>query len=55
MTAVEVLDHCRAALAPYKVPDEVRFVQALPLSATQRVRRWMLREEARKELEQARG
>jgi len=55
MTATEVVAHCRAALAPYKVPDEVRFVQALPLSATQRVRRWMLREEARKELEQAAG
>lgn len=55
MSAVEVMDHCRAALSAYKLPDEVRFVDSLPLSATQRVRRWLLREEAKRELEQASG
>lgn len=52
MTPTEVVEFCRATLAANKIPDEVRFVEALPLSATQRVRRWLLREEARKEMEQ---
>jgi acyl-CoA synthetase (AMP-forming)/AMP-acid ligase II len=55
MTATEVVEYCRGALAGYKVPDEVRFVESLPVSATQRVRRWMLREEAMKELDQGAG
>lgn len=53
MTATEVVEYCRGTLAGYKVPDEVRFVEALPVSATQRVRRWMLRAAAMKEIEQA--
>jgi len=55
MTPTEVVEFCRGTLAAYKLPDEVRFVQSLPLSATQRVRRWMLREEAQKEVEQGAG
>ncbi len=53
MTAAEVVDHVRGRLAPFKIPDEVRFVDALPLSPVRRVQRWKLREEAKKELEQA--
>jgi acyl-CoA synthetase (AMP-forming)/AMP-acid ligase II len=54
-TAAELVDHCRVYLAPFKIPDEVRFVEALPLSAVRRVQRWKLREEARKEREQGAG
>ncbi len=51
-TEAELLDHWRARLAPFKIPDEVRFVEALPLSPVRRVQRWLLREEAKKEREQ---
>jgi acyl-CoA synthetase (AMP-forming)/AMP-acid ligase II len=50
MTAAEVVDHCRNHLAPFKIMEEVRFVEALPLSPVRRVQRWKLREEAKKEL-----
>jgi fatty-acyl-CoA synthase len=33
----EVLDHCRARLAPFKVPKRVRFVDSMPLSAMNKV------------------
>ncbi len=33
----ELLDHCRARLARFKVPKRVRFVEALPLSAMNKV------------------
>lgn len=52
-TPAEVVDHCRTKLAPFKIPDEVRFVEALPLSPVRRVQRFKLREEAKKEAEQA--
>jgi acyl-CoA synthetase (AMP-forming)/AMP-acid ligase II len=52
MTAAEVVDHCRERLAPFKIPDEVRFVEALPLSPVRRVQRFKLREEAKREAEQ---
>jgi len=55
MTAAEVLDHCRVALASFKIPDEVRLVESLPLSAVQTIERAALREQARKELEQTTG
>ena len=38
--------HCRARLAPYKVPREVEFVAALPRTASGKVRRVELKEEA---------
>jgi fatty-acyl-CoA synthase len=51
MTPTDVVEHCRGGLATYKLPAEVRIVPALPLSPTNRVQRWKLREEARQELE----
>jgi acyl-CoA synthetase (AMP-forming)/AMP-acid ligase II len=50
----EVLDHCRGKIAPYKVPQEVRVVQELPLTPTAKVQKFRLREAAIAELE-ARG
>jgi long-chain acyl-CoA synthetase len=38
--------HCRSRLAPYKVPREVEFVDALPRTASGKVRRVALKEEA---------
>jgi acyl-CoA synthetase (AMP-forming)/AMP-acid ligase II len=51
MTPVELMDHLRTKLAAYKLPDEVRFLAEVPMSSVRRVRRVMLREEARRELE----
>ena len=36
-TADEVIAHCRSLIAGYKVPKEVRFVDALPMTATGKV------------------
>ena len=55
MTAVEVMDHCRGKLAAFKLPDEVRFLDELPMSSVRRVQRVKLREEAVKELEEGAG
>ena len=40
----EVRAHCRALLAPYKVPRHVEFVDALPRTASGKVRRVRLKE-----------
>jgi acyl-CoA synthetase (AMP-forming)/AMP-acid ligase II len=49
MTPTEVVDYCRGGLAAHTIPAEVRFVESLPLSGTQRVMRWKLREMAAEE------
>jgi long-chain acyl-CoA synthetase len=43
LTVEEVRDHCRAALAPYKVPGEVEFLSELPKSTVLKVLRRELR------------
>ena len=53
VTATELVDHCRGQLAAFKIPDEVRFVDSLPMSPVRRVQRWKLREQAKAEREQA--
>jgi fatty-acyl-CoA synthase len=52
LTEKDILDHCRGQIAPYKIPDEVRFVSALPMTATQKVQKFALRDQARKEMGQ---
>ena len=37
-------DHVKAAIAPYKYPREVEFVDALPKTATGKLQRYALRE-----------
>lgn len=39
VTAEEIREWCRGALADFKVPDLVRFLEALPLTASGKVRR----------------
>ncbi|MBU0702664.1 MAG: AMP-binding protein, partial [Chloroflexi bacterium] len=51
LTETEVMNYCRGQIAGYKLPDEVRFVESLPLSALRKVQKFKLREEAMKELE----
>jgi long-chain acyl-CoA synthetase len=46
-SAEELLAHCRAGLAPYEVPREVRFVDAIPKNAVGKPLRRALRDVAR--------
>jgi len=50
LSEAEVIEYCRGQIATYKVPQEVRIVSSLPLTATRKVQKFKLREEARKEL-----
>ncbi|HEY7812339.1 MAG TPA: AMP-binding protein [Nakamurella sp.] len=43
VTSADVLDHVRGLIARYKVPDEVVFVDALPRTATGKIRKNELR------------
>ncbi|MFC2052991.1 class I adenylate-forming enzyme family protein [Chloroflexota bacterium] len=51
LSEVEVLDFCRGNIAVYKTPEEVRFVESLPLTSLMKVKRYQLRQEAIRELE----
>jgi fatty-acyl-CoA synthase len=42
----ELIDFCRAGLASFKVPREVRFVNDWPMSGTGKIQRFLLKEEA---------
>jgi acyl-CoA synthetase (AMP-forming)/AMP-acid ligase II len=42
---VEILDHCRKNMAPFKVPSEVRLVEEFPLNAMGKVLKRQLRED----------
>jgi fatty-acyl-CoA synthase len=50
LTAREVLNFCRGQIAPFKIPAEVRFVERLPTTATNKVQKFRLREMAAQEL-----
>jgi fatty-acyl-CoA synthase len=41
-----LLEHCRERLAGFKVPAEIRFVDALPQATLEKIKRPALREEA---------
>ncbi|MBI2202787.1 MAG: hypothetical protein HYU41_02880 [Candidatus Rokubacteria bacterium] len=49
-TETELLQLCRTRLARFKVPRHVRFVDALPLSASGKVQKFVLRAELVREL-----
>lgn len=42
--ADELMRHCKAALAPYKFPRSIHFVQDLPKTATGKIQRFRLRQ-----------
>ena len=44
-TQEEIIAHCRGLIAGYKVPKEVRFVEALPMTATGKVLKRMVRDQ----------
>jgi 2-aminobenzoate-CoA ligase len=43
-TALEIQQHVKSVLAPYKYPREVKFLQELPRTATGKIQRYRLRE-----------
>ncbi len=49
-SATELRSFCRGKIATFKVPSQVRFVERLPLSVTDKVQRYKLRELAAEEL-----
>jgi len=51
MTKEEVIEHCRANLAPYKVPKIIEFRTELPKTMIGKVLRRMLREEEEKKVQ----
>jgi acyl-coenzyme A synthetase/AMP-(fatty) acid ligase len=42
--ATELQDHVKKAIAPYKYPREIEFVEMLPKTATGKLQRYALRE-----------
>ncbi|MGH3519311.1 MAG: FadD3 family acyl-CoA ligase [Haloechinothrix sp.] len=48
LSEVDVLEHCRATLANYKVPRQVEFVSELPRNATGKVLKRVLRDQTDK-------
>jgi len=44
--ADELIEHCRALLARYKVPREIRF-EPIPKTSTGKIQKFQLRERAR--------
>jgi long-chain acyl-CoA synthetase len=53
VTAKEIIAFCKEKLAPYKVPKEIEFRAALPLSAAGKILRKVLRDEEIKKRENA--
>jgi acyl-CoA synthetase (AMP-forming)/AMP-acid ligase II len=43
--AAEILAHCRALIAGYKVPKEIRFTSELPMTSSGKVRKTALRQQ----------
>jgi fatty-acyl-CoA synthase len=50
-TAEEVREFCRGQIAHYKVPKHIRFVDELPLTATGKVQKFVMREKMIRELQ----
>jgi fatty-acyl-CoA synthase len=50
MTAEEVVEFCSGQIAHYKIPAVVRFVQEFPLTVTNKVQKFIMREQMVKEL-----
>jgi len=50
VTGEELTDHLRAAVARFKIPEMWRFVDGLPMTASGKVRRFVVRDETNAEL-----
>jgi 2-aminobenzoate-CoA ligase len=47
-TVKRLQDHVKATIAPYKYPRSIVFIDALPKTATGKIQRFKLRQEARR-------
>jgi fatty-acyl-CoA synthase len=47
LTADDVRDACRGKISHYKIPKYVTFVESFPMTASGKVQKFRLREEAR--------
>ena len=47
LTAEDVRDACRGKISHYKIPKYVTFVEGFPMTASGKVQKYRLREEAR--------
>jgi fatty-acyl-CoA synthase len=50
LTVTEVLNHCRGQIAPFKIPEEVRFMARLPTTPTGKIQKYQLRQISLQEL-----
>ncbi len=51
LTAGQVLDHCRGQIASFKIPEQVRFMDRLPITVMGKIQKFRLRELAQQELQ----
>jgi fatty-acyl-CoA synthase len=51
LTSQDLVDYCRQEIANYKTPDEITFVTEFPLSSLGKVQKYLLRNQALRELE----
>ena len=49
-TDEEIRGFCQGQIAHYKIPRYVKFVDAFPMTVTGKIQKYLMREEARKEL-----
>jgi carnitine-CoA ligase len=45
VSPVDIVDHCAERMASFMVPRYVRFMKVLPKTATERVQKYLLRED----------
>jgi acyl-CoA synthetase (AMP-forming)/AMP-acid ligase II len=45
VTTEQVLEHCRATMASYKKPKDIRIVDEFPLNSTGKIAKKVLREQ----------
>jgi acyl-CoA synthetase (AMP-forming)/AMP-acid ligase II len=50
LSITDVLNHCRGQIASYKIPEQVRFVERLPITATGKIQKYQLRQQGMQEL-----
>jgi fatty-acyl-CoA synthase len=43
LTTQELRDYCRGQIAPFKIPESVRFVERLPVTVSNKLQRYQLR------------
>ena len=50
LTKKEIIDYCQGQIAIFKIPDEIRFINKMPTTSTDKIQRFILRQWAKDEL-----